>query len=99
MQARSLCVSQRAGRAVRSLVSTIPLPLTYELLADAPDNLRRRRKGSCYLDSQLQYRHRSPGISDKHWIYFPETNTFLQSRISSEFLRRRCASQHEFYLY
>ncbi len=63
------------------LISTIPLPLTFELLADCPDQLRMAAKGLQAVSVlNLNIGVNRPNISDKHWIYFPE-NQFVFSRV------------------
>jgi protoporphyrinogen oxidase len=64
-----------------SLVTTTPLPLTYELLADVPDNLRDLSRGLRAV-SVLNFNIGidRPGVSDRHWIYFPE-HEYVFSRV------------------
>ena len=63
------------------LISTIPLPLTFELMADCPDELRTAAKGLRAVSVlNLNIGVNRPNISDKHWIYFPE-NQFIFSRV------------------
>ncbi len=64
-----------------TLVTTIPLPLTYELLADVPDSLRQAaRKLRAISVLNLNIGINRPRISDQHWIYFPE-GEYVFSRV------------------
>ena len=63
------------------LLATIPLPIVFELLDDAPDRLReaaRKLRAISVLDINVGVDR--PSISDKHWIYFPEPE-FVFSRV------------------
>ena len=63
------------------LVSTIPLPLTYDLLVGAPDDLRaaaRQLRAVSVLNFNIGVNR--PKISDRHWIYFPESE-YIFSRV------------------
>jgi protoporphyrinogen oxidase len=63
-----------------ALISTIPLPLVYKLADGAPDDLRAAAEELSVL-SVLNFNVgiARPGISDQHWLYFPE-NDFIFSR-------------------
>ncbi len=63
------------------LISTIPLPITFELLAECPDELRvaaSRLRAVSVLNLNIGVNR--PNISNKHWIYFPEKQ-FIFSRV------------------
>jgi protoporphyrinogen oxidase len=63
------------------LVTTIPLPVTFSLLSDAPDGLKAaaaKLRAISVLNFNIGVDR--PNISDKHWIYFPE-NEYIFSRI------------------
>ena len=63
------------------LVSTIPLPLIYRLLNDAPDDLKMAaEKLSVISVLDFNVGVKRPNISDQHWIYFPE-DQYIFSRI------------------
>jgi protoporphyrinogen oxidase len=64
-----------------SLVSTAPLPVLYELIKDAPENLKAAAKKLSII-SVLDFNIGvdRPNISDQHWIYFPE-DQFIFTRI------------------
>src|SRR5262249_22943361 len=64
-----------------SLVCTLPLPLIFEMLTEAPDSLRHaasRLRAVSVLNINIGVDR--PNISDQHWVYFPE-NQFIFSRI------------------
>ena len=64
-----------------ALLTTIPLPVVYELLNDAPDALvasARRLRALSVLNINVGVGRSK--ISDKHWIYFPE-DQFVFSRV------------------
>jgi protoporphyrinogen oxidase len=55
------------------LLSTLPLPLVFDLLEEAPDRLRnaaRRLQAISILDINIGVDR--PDVSDQHWLYFPE---------------------------
>jgi protoporphyrinogen oxidase len=63
------------------LITTIPLPLTFELLTDAPDELRaaaKKLRAISVLNFNIGVDR--PNISNKHWVYYPE-NEYIFSRI------------------
>jgi len=63
------------------LVSTLPLPVAYQMLRPAPDDLKA---GAAALRAisvlNINIGVDRPDISDQHWIYFPE-DEFIFSRI------------------
>jgi protoporphyrinogen oxidase len=63
-----------------ALVSTIPLPLVYRLIEGAPGDLRAAAE-ALQVISVLNFNIgvARPGISDQHWLYFPE-DRFVFSR-------------------
>jgi UDP-galactopyranose mutase len=67
--------------AFDQLITTIPLPATFALLSDAPYDLKiaaSRLRAISVLNFNIGVDR--PGISDKHWIYFPE-NEYIFSRV------------------
>lgn len=57
-----------------SLLSTLPLPLVFDLLVEAPASLReaaRKLQVVSILDINIGVDR--PGVSDRHWLYFPES--------------------------
>jgi len=73
----------KSGRdeAYDYLVSTLPLPIAFSMMKEAPDHLRRKAqqlRALSVLDINLGVDR--PNISDQHWIYFPE-DEFVFSRI------------------
>jgi UDP-galactopyranose mutase len=71
------------GREERydSLISSLPLPLVFRLLADVPDDLRRdAEKLNAISVLNINIGVDRTNISDKHWIYFPE-DKFIFSRV------------------
>jgi protoporphyrinogen oxidase len=63
------------------LVSTLPLPLAFNMMRDAPDSLlasSKRLHAISVLNINIGIDR--PGISNQHWIYFPE-NEYVFSRI------------------
>jgi len=72
-----------SGREERydSLITTLPLPETYRLLKDTPDDMRHaasqlRAIGVFNINIGID----RPNISDQHWIYYPE-GQFIFSRV------------------
>jgi protoporphyrinogen oxidase len=64
-----------------SLITTLPLPETFRLLKDTPDNLRHaasllRAIGVFNINIGID----RPNVSDQHWIYYPE-GQFVFSRV------------------
>lgn len=56
------------------LLSTLPLPVVFDLLEDAPDDLRtaaRSLQAVSVLDINIGVDR--PQVSDRHWLYFPES--------------------------
>ena len=63
------------------LISTLPLPLVFNMLEDAPDSLVAKAKllrAISVLNINIGIQR--PQISDQHWIYFPE-HEYVFSRI------------------
>jgi protoporphyrinogen oxidase len=63
------------------LISTLPVPLLYQMLTDAPDRLidaAQKLKAISVLNLNIGIDR--PRVSDQHWIYFPE-DQFVFSRI------------------
>jgi protoporphyrinogen oxidase len=63
------------------LVSTLPIPLAYRMLKDAPDPLKfdaQRLNAISVLNINIGVDR--PHISDQHWIYFPE-DQYIFSRV------------------
>lgn len=57
-----------------NLLSTLPLPLVFDLLVEAPASLReaaRKLQVVSILDINIGVDR--PGVSDRHWLYFPES--------------------------
>ena len=64
-----------------SLVSTLPIPLLYRMLTDAPDELRHAAsKLSAVSVLNINLGIDRPHINDQHWIYFPE-DEYVFSRV------------------
>lgn len=63
------------------LVSTLPVPILYSMLAGAPDALVSQAQGLRAISVlNINVGVDRPDISDQHWIYFPE-DEFVFSRI------------------
>src|SRR5262249_25070029 len=55
------------------LISTLPLPLLYQMLKDTPDSLKSKAQQLCAISVlNINLGINRPGISNQHWIYFPE---------------------------
>jgi len=83
IDAKKKYVQLASGReeAFDFLISTLPVPLLYQMLTDAPDRLidaAQKLKAISVLNLNIGIDR--PGISDQHWIYFPE-DQFVFSRI------------------
>ena len=64
-----------------ALVSTLPLPVLFRMLGDTPDTLRQdAEKLSAISVLNFNIGIDRPGISNQHWIYFPE-DQFIFSRV------------------
>lgn len=64
------------SRAYTALVSTIPLPDLLGMIRQLPDDLAGMKRGLRHisvLDINLGINRK--GITDQHWIYFPEAST------------------------
>lgn len=63
------------------LISTLPLPVLYRMLKDTPDSLvSDAQKLHAISVLNINIGIDRPGISNQHWIYFPE-DQFVFSRI------------------
>jgi protoporphyrinogen oxidase len=63
------------------LISTLPLPLAYQMLKDTPDTLvAAAKKLHAISVLNINVGINRPNISDQHWIYFPE-DRYIFSRI------------------
>ncbi len=63
------------------LISTLPLPLVFNMLEDAPDSLVAKAKRLLAISVlNINIGIQRPQISDQHWIYFPE-HDYVFSRI------------------
>ena len=63
------------------LISTLPVPLVYRMLNDAPDKWKdAAQKLSAVSVLNINIGIDRPEISDQHWIYFPE-DQFVFSRV------------------
>ena len=63
------------------LLTTIPLPALYELLKEPPEDLLAAARGlSAISVLNINIGVDRDGISDRHWIYFPE-DQFVFSRV------------------
>ena len=63
------------------LVSTLPLPVLYQMLKDTPDSLKSKAQQLCAVSVlNINVGINRPGISNQHWIYFPEEQ-FIFSRV------------------
>jgi UDP-galactopyranose mutase len=63
------------------LVSTLPLPVLFRMTTDTPDKMRHaaeKLRAVSVLNINIGVDR--PGISDQHWIYFPE-DRFIFSRV------------------
>jgi len=64
-----------------SLISTLPLPVLFRMLGDTPDALRQdAEKLSAISVLNFNIGVDRAGISNQHWIYFPE-DQFIFSRV------------------
>ena len=64
-----------------SLISTLPLPLVFRMLSDTPDELRKdAERLSAISVLNINIGVDRAGISDQHWIYFPE-DQYIFSRV------------------
>jgi len=64
------------SRAYTTLVSTVPLPELLGMIRHLPDDLAEMKAGLRHisvLDINLGINRK--GITDQHWIYFPESST------------------------
>lgn len=64
-----------------ALISTLPLPVVFRMLEDTSDTLRHDAAGLNALSVlNINIGVDRAGISDQHWIYFPE-DRFIFSRV------------------
>ncbi|HLQ78188.1 MAG TPA: FAD-dependent oxidoreductase [Terriglobia bacterium] len=64
-----------------SLISTLPLPVIFRMLGDTPDGMRQdAEKLNAVSVLNFNIGVDRPGISNQHWIYFPE-DQFIFSRV------------------
>jgi protoporphyrinogen oxidase len=78
---RAIRLSSGREQPYDFLVSTLPLPLAFNMMRDTPDSLlasSKRLHAISVLNINIGIDR--PGISDQHWIYFPE-NEYVFSRI------------------
>ena len=80
---RRKVVLLRGGReeTYDALVSTLPMPLLFRMLKDAPDGLRHdasQLRAISVLNINIGVDR--PAINKRHWIYFPE-DQFVFSRV------------------
>jgi protoporphyrinogen oxidase len=64
-----------------TLITTLPLPMTYGLLTDTPDSLKHaasRLHAISVLNLNIGVDR--PQVSDQHWIYYPE-DQYIFSRV------------------
>jgi protoporphyrinogen oxidase len=76
-------VRLKGGREERYeyLVSTVPLPVLYQMLKGVPDSLRNAAQSLRSISVlNINIGVDRPTVSDQHWIYFPE-HQFIFSRI------------------
>jgi protoporphyrinogen oxidase len=80
---RKRVVTMESGRQepYDSLITTLPLPVTYRLLREAPDSLKHaasqlRAVGILNINIGVD----RPQVSNQHWIYYPE-GQFVFSRV------------------
>jgi protoporphyrinogen oxidase len=83
VDARRKVVRLKSGReeAYEYLVSTMPLPVLFGMLKDVPDSLRQaahKLRAISVLNINIGVDR--PGVSDQHWIYFPERQ-YIFSRV------------------
>src|SRR5215467_105727 len=63
------------------MISTLPLPVVFSLLQDAPESLVAKAKRLHAISVlNLNIGIDRPHISDQHWIYFPEEE-YVFSRV------------------
>jgi protoporphyrinogen oxidase len=68
-----VCFTNGHEAAFEYLLTTIPLPVIFELIEDPPDHLlaaARKLRAISVLDFNVGIDR--PNISDKHWVYYPE---------------------------
>jgi protoporphyrinogen oxidase len=76
-------IRMTSGREQRYdfLISTLPLPLAFRMLKDTPEELiTDAQKLHALSVLNINIGVDRPGVSDQHWIYFPE-NQFIFSRV------------------
>ena len=76
-------VRMASGRAqpYDVLISTLPLPSVYRMLKDTPDSLvSNAQQLQAISVMNINIGVNRPGISNQHWIYFPE-DRFVFSRV------------------
>ncbi len=63
------------------LITTLPLPLTYRMLEDTPDTLKRHAESLRAISVlNINVGVDRPRLSDRHWIYYPE-DQWIFSRV------------------
>jgi len=63
------------------LISTLPLPLLFRMLKDTPDSLVYKAQQLHAISVlNINIGIDRPGVSDQHWIYFPE-DRYIFSRV------------------
>ncbi|HWP49436.1 MAG TPA: FAD-dependent oxidoreductase [Candidatus Limnocylindrales bacterium] len=73
LQQRTICLDDNTVYSYDALVSTMPLPSLLRIIRDLPEEIRKAGKTLRYLSVyDVNLGVKRPGISDKHWIYFPE---------------------------
>jgi len=83
IDARKKVVKLDSGReeTYDTLITTLPLPVTFKLIRDVPDSLKHassllRAVGILNINIGVD----RPLVSDQHWVYFPE-GQFVFSRV------------------
>jgi protoporphyrinogen oxidase len=77
------CLVMTSGReeTYDFLISSLPLPIAFKMLRDTPEKLvanARRLRAISVLNINIGIDR--PGISDQHWVYFPE-DQYVFSRV------------------
>ncbi|MCI0527833.1 MAG: FAD-dependent oxidoreductase, partial [Nitrospira sp.] len=75
LQQRSIRFDDNTIYSYDALVSTMPLPRLLQIIRDLPKEIQKAGEKLRYLSVyDINLGVKRAGISDKHWIYFPEPN-------------------------
>jgi protoporphyrinogen oxidase len=74
LRERTVRFDDGAAYSYDALVSTIPLPILLRTVRDLPGEIRKAGESLRYISVyDVNLGVRRPNISDKHWLYFPES--------------------------